>query len=46
MDGVLSTFFGAPYYNYPFAFFGTSAAAPTVAGVVALMLQEGGEAAP
>ena len=42
LDGVLTTFFGAPYYNYPFAFFGTSAAGPTVAGVVALMLQEGG----
>jgi hypothetical protein len=42
LDGVLTTFFGAPYYNYPFAFFGTSAAGPTIAGVVALMLQEGG----
>ena len=42
VDGVLNTFFGAPYYNYPFAFFGTSAAGPTVAGVVALMLQQGG----
>ena len=42
VDGVLTTFFGPPYYNYPFAFFGTSAAGPTVAGVVALMLQEGG----
>ncbi|HXM04225.1 MAG TPA: hypothetical protein VN939_16565 [Chthoniobacterales bacterium] len=42
IDGVLTDFFGPPYYNYPFAFFGTSAAGPTVAGVVALMLQEGG----
>ena len=42
VDGVLTTFFGPPYYNYPFAFFGTSAAGPTVAGVVALMLQAGG----
>jgi Subtilase family len=42
VDGVLTTFFGSPYYNYPFAFFGTSAAGPTVAGVVALMLQEAG----
>jgi subtilase family protein len=42
VDGVITTFFGYPYYNYPFAFFGTSAAAPTVAGVVALMLQATG----
>ena len=42
VDGVITTFFGYPYYNYPFAFFGTSASAPTVAGVVALMLQAAG----
>jgi hypothetical protein len=43
VDGVITTSFFTPgYYNYPFAFFGTSASAPTVAGVVALMLQEAG----
>jgi len=42
VDGVITTFFGSPYYNYPFAFFGTSASAPSVAGVVALMLQSAG----
>ena len=43
LDGVVTTSFFSPgYYNYPFAFFGTSASAPTVAGVVALMLQAAG----
>jgi Subtilase family len=41
-DGVLTTFFGSPYYDYPFAFFGTSCAGPTVAGVAALMLEAAG----
>ena len=42
-DGVITTFFATPgYYNYPFTFFGTSAAGPTVSGVVALMLQAAG----
>jgi hypothetical protein len=43
LDGVITTSFFSPgYYNYRFAFFGTSASAPTVAGVVALMLQAAG----
>jgi hypothetical protein len=42
VDGVLTTFFGPGYYSYPFALFGTSASAASVAGVVALMLQEAG----
>jgi subtilase family protein len=43
LDGVITTSFFSPgYYNFPFAFFGTSASAPTVAGVVALMLQAAG----
>jgi len=43
VDGVITTFFYKPgYYNYPFAFFGTSASGPTVAGAVALMLQAAG----
>jgi hypothetical protein len=43
VDGVITTFFYKPgYYDYPFAFFGTSASGPTVAGVVALMLEAAG----
>jgi Subtilase family len=43
VDGVITTSFFTPgYYNQPFAFFGTSASGPTVAGVVALMLQAAG----
>lgn len=43
VDGVITTSFFTPgYYNFPFAFFGTSASGPTVAGVVALMLQAAG----
>jgi hypothetical protein len=43
VDGVITTSFFSPgYYDYPFAFFGTSASAPTVAGVAALMLQAAG----
>jgi hypothetical protein len=42
VDGDITTFFGSPYYNFPFAFFGTSAAGPSVAGVVALMEQAAG----
>lgn len=43
VDGVITTFFAPPgYYNYPYAFFGTSAAGPSVAGVIALMEQAAG----
>ena len=42
IDGVVTTFFGSPYYNFPYAFFGTSAAAPSVAGTAALMVEEAG----
>ena len=42
VDGVGTTFFGSPYLNNQFSFFGTSCAAPHIAGVAALIVQAGG----
>jgi Subtilase family len=42
VDGVGTTFFGGPYESNQFSFFGTSAAAPHIAGVSALLIQAAG----
>jgi hypothetical protein len=42
VDGVGTTFFGGPYESNQFSFFGTSCAAPHIAGVAALIVQAAG----
>jgi hypothetical protein len=42
VDGVGTTFFGGPYETNQYAFFGTSCAAPHIAGVAALIVQAAG----
>ena len=42
VDGVGTTFFGGPYETNQFSFFGTSCAAPHIAGVAALIVQVAG----
>ena len=42
VDGVGTTFFGGPYESNQFSFFGTSCAAPHIAGVAALIIQAAG----
>lgn len=42
VDGVATTFFGGAYNGSKYSFFGTSAAAPHIAGIAALMIEAAG----